>query len=450
MTTQTRRGYSVEQVRAAEAPHLAAGESLMQRAATALAAEIRLLLSLGGGSGVTDDADAGGLRRARVLLLVGSGDNGGDTLFAGAQLASTGVAVSIVSAGSRMHEAGLTAAITAGAVVEDSSRVGQLAASAEVIVDGILGIGVSGSPALRGQAREVVLAVLRARERDDSARVVAVDLPSGVGPDDGAVPDAAILRADLTVTFGAIKAGLLLEPGASFAGEVRVIDLGLGEDYAVMTAVVEVAGATPTVRSSEPAPRTRAGRVSTLVANIVSAVALTVLVGAIVFLAANVLSAEQNGPIVDEMFRQIGPGFSEASVDLAWWVFGGAAAVLAVSGLAGVFLRRQHSATATVFILLTGGVVTAVAVFGAGLLALLGVVEVLLPVPIAALGIAFVWATTLSELVAASPVERDSREREATERRLQRRIDVALGVGSLVVFVGPMLYFLVGIALAGG
>ncbi|WP_063775060.1 NAD(P)H-hydrate dehydratase, partial [Streptacidiphilus anmyonensis] len=61
-----------------------------------------------------------------------------------------------------------------------------------------------------------------------AATVVAVDLPSGVDPDTGAVPGAAV-RADVTVTFGTHKPGLLVDPGASYAGVVRLVDIGLGE-----------------------------------------------------------------------------------------------------------------------------------------------------------------------------------------------------------------------------
>jgi NAD(P)H-hydrate repair Nnr-like enzyme with NAD(P)H-hydrate epimerase domain len=69
-----------------------------------------------------------------------------------------------------------------------------------------------------------VSAVLAAGTRP---AVVAVDLPSGLSPDDGRVFEP-LLRADVTVTFGAVKAGLLLEPGASAAGRVVLVDLGLG------------------------------------------------------------------------------------------------------------------------------------------------------------------------------------------------------------------------------
>jgi NAD(P)H-hydrate epimerase len=97
-----------------------------------------------------------------------------------------------------------------------------------VIVDGILGTGTSRSPSLRGAARDIVAAIIPVLDSPHRPRVVAVDIPSGVGPDDGAVPDPTVLPADVTVTFGAVKAGLLLEPGARYAGRVVLVDLGLG------------------------------------------------------------------------------------------------------------------------------------------------------------------------------------------------------------------------------
>lgn len=202
-------GYSAAQVRAAEAPLMAAGEPLMLRAAEGLAAGIRSLAPTGSG----------------VLLLVGSGDNGGDALFAGAELARDGYRVSILATGSRMHVAGLDAALTAGAVVTAGDPAG-LAADADVIVDGILGTGTSADPALRGAALGIVDAVLPVVRREHGPLVVAVDLPSGIHPDTGAAP-GLVLPADLTVTFGAYKAGLLIEPGRSLAGRVQLIEIGL-------------------------------------------------------------------------------------------------------------------------------------------------------------------------------------------------------------------------------
>jgi NAD(P)H-hydrate epimerase len=223
-------GYSAAQVRAAEAPHLAAGEPLMRRAAAALATTLRRML-----------ADAGA-PSGPVVLLVGSGDNGGDALWAGAELAAEGVAVAAVPTSERLHAEGAAAARAAGMQFVDSTNpeaVADAFASSAVIVDGILGTGTSAAPALRGRARELVAAAIPIA-RAGGIRVVAVDLPSGIHPDDGSVPDPTVLRADVTVTFGAIKAGLLLEPAAGYAGRIELVDLGLGPELATMTPLVTV------------------------------------------------------------------------------------------------------------------------------------------------------------------------------------------------------------------
>jgi hydroxyethylthiazole kinase-like uncharacterized protein yjeF len=218
------RGYSAEQMRAAEQPHLAAGEPLMQRAAAGLADEVRSALPVGEG---------------RVLLLVGSGNNGADTMYAGAELAAGGADVAIVSTGPRVYEEALTAALTAGAHVEPATEAGRLAASAHVVVDGILGTGTSANAALRGDARAIVQSILGVTPRPF---VVAVDIPSGIDPNDGSVPDPVVLPAEVTVTFGGYKAGLLLPPAAALAGRVRLIDIGLGPDLDALEPTVTLPG----------------------------------------------------------------------------------------------------------------------------------------------------------------------------------------------------------------
>lgn len=261
-----RRGYSAAQVRAAEAPLLAAGIPLMARAASGLAAEVRRLLA---------EHVAG--RPPRVVLLVGGGDNGGDTLLAGAELAAGGAEVTAVPTGSRALESAAVAARAAGvrflgpggppsaaadadaddadADADDAdadtaadmdtgdpaAELDALVGSADVLLDGILGIGAAGSPALRGRAREVVARIRPLLARSPRPLVVAVDLPSGVDPDSGAVPDATVLPADVTVTFGAEKAGLLLPPGADLAGLVVLVDIGLGDALADAEPLVRAA-----------------------------------------------------------------------------------------------------------------------------------------------------------------------------------------------------------------
>lgn len=194
--------FTAAQVRAAEAPLLAAGVPLMRRAAAALAEVIAAQ------------------KPERMLVLAGPGDNGGDALFAAAHLAARGVHVDIVRTSDRVHEKALQAAMDAGA---RSIRLADLdPAVYDVIVDGILGIGARG--ALRGRAREAVSALLRA-----SAVVIAVDLPSGLDADTGAADDA-VLAATTTVTFGAVKAGLTRGEGPRLSGRIVLVDIGLTLD----------------------------------------------------------------------------------------------------------------------------------------------------------------------------------------------------------------------------
>ena len=209
--------YSAIAVRAAEQPLLEAGEPLMARAAAATDACVRGLLEA--------SADPGG----PVLVLAGSGNNGGDALFAAASLAASGVRVDLLLASDRAHSEGLGVARRAGTRCVGLDDVRSGASGYRVIVDGILGIGTSATPALRGIARAAVEALLPAVRSDsvDRPRVVAVDLPSGLHPDDGSADDA-VLPADVTVTFGALKAGLVRGRGPEFAGEIRLVDLGLG------------------------------------------------------------------------------------------------------------------------------------------------------------------------------------------------------------------------------
>lgn len=219
-------GYTADEVRAAERPLLDAGVPLMQRAAAALADELRSVLTL---------RDPGA---RRIVALVGSGDNGGDALFAVAALARQGCPVVLVPLGGRTHEAGLAGAMAAGADLMDAfvvtpERVASLVAEADVVVDGILGIGADVTAGLRSPAREVVAAILpvvapqAARSPADSPVVVAVDLPSGIPPDGGRSIGGPVLPAAVTVTFGAVKAGLLDPSVAHLVGRIRLVDLGL-------------------------------------------------------------------------------------------------------------------------------------------------------------------------------------------------------------------------------
>ncbi|MFI0511443.1 NAD(P)H-hydrate dehydratase [Streptomyces sp. WSLK1-5] len=224
-----RTAYNVETVRAAERELMARlpEGALMQRAAAGLAAACADLL--------------GRVYGRRVVLLVGSGDNGGDALHAGARLARRGAGVTaVLLAPERAHAAGLAALLRAGGramgvdgrAVDGDRRAAaaggpatqarsaeRLIEEADLVLDGIVGIGGKGG--LRPDAARLAEVAERSR-----AAVVAVDLPSGVDADTGEVR-GAVVRADLTVTFGTHKPALLIDPAREHAGSVRLVDIGL-------------------------------------------------------------------------------------------------------------------------------------------------------------------------------------------------------------------------------
>ena len=211
--------WRVSDVRAAEAGLMAtvAPGTLMQRAAAGLARRCALLL-----------ADRGGVYGARVLVLVGTGDNGGDALYAGERLARRGAQVAVLpTSPGRAHAEGLAALRAAGGRLVDAPPP-----TVDLVLDGIVGIGGSGG--LREAADELVADLPALRGRDGGrAAVVAVDVPSGVAVDTGDVPTGGsgrpgAVRADVTVAFGALKPALVVGPAAPLAGQVELVDIGLG------------------------------------------------------------------------------------------------------------------------------------------------------------------------------------------------------------------------------
>ena len=208
-----RSAHTVEQVREAEEALMARlpEGALMQRAATGLAYAVLELLGHAYG--------------ARVLLLVGAGNNGGDALHAGALLARRGVQVqALLLSPDHAHPGGLAALRGAGGrvvpTVSEASRP-------DVVVDGIVGIGGRGG--LRDDAARVV-------EELCGVPVVAVDTPPGVDVDTGRV-DGAHVSATVTVTFGTHKTAHLVDPAALACGAVHLVDIGLDLPAPAVTAL---------------------------------------------------------------------------------------------------------------------------------------------------------------------------------------------------------------------
>jgi|DewCreStandDraft_4_1066084.scaffolds.fasta_scaffold02014_13 NAD(P)H-hydrate epimerase len=162
----------------------------------------------------------------RVCAVCGTGNNGGDGFVAARHLANWGYDCTIFVAGDpgRLQgEARLNyeALVRRGLPVIDVPEVSELRAleQADLIIDALLGTGI------RGEVMERISEVMDIINSAE-APVLSVDIPSGINADTGEVCGNAVV-ADVTVTFAAPKTGLLLYPGADFAGAITVADIGI-------------------------------------------------------------------------------------------------------------------------------------------------------------------------------------------------------------------------------
>lgn len=202
-----------DQMRALEASAVAGGQAslggLMERAGAALAAEVTRRVPTG-----------------TVVVACGPGNNGGDGWVCARLLHEAGRTVRVVSSASthalKAEAASAAAAALNAGVPATAVDAGDAAcefADAAVIVDALFGIGFHGP--MRGEGAVVARAIARS-----GCPVISADIPSGIDADTGAAGEDAV-RATVTVTFTALKPGLLIYPGAAHAGAVTVADVGL-------------------------------------------------------------------------------------------------------------------------------------------------------------------------------------------------------------------------------
>ena len=217
-----RPAYLAQTIRAAEEPLLESLPGvLMQRAAAGLASAV--LRELRARAGVYG---------ARVLRVVGAGNNGGDALYAGARLLDRGVRVRAWRTSSDVHEGAVRAFLGAGGREVDAVGAVAELGRTDLVIDGVLGIG--GRPGLPQPVALFARACADAR-----VPMVSVDLPSGLSADSpnrgvGLVETRGVelvetthFTADLTVTFGGLKFCHVLEPSASACGRIELVDIGL-------------------------------------------------------------------------------------------------------------------------------------------------------------------------------------------------------------------------------
>ena len=212
-------------------PILTAAETAeLDRQTEARGTSVMTLMERAGLAVATAAAElAGGTYGRRAVVVCGKGNNGGDGLVAARHLARWGMGVDVLMLAEPSSMAG-----PAGANLEalartgipahtlDPSRLERALDRADVAVDAIFGTGFRGTP--EGPHAAAMEAL-----NGSGASVVSADIPSGVEGDSGAVRGPAVV-ADVTVTFGAPKVGLVLYPGASFAGSLEVADIGFPQD----------------------------------------------------------------------------------------------------------------------------------------------------------------------------------------------------------------------------
>jgi len=198
---------------------------LMENAGRAVAEEVRRVL--------------GDTEKQHILVLVGPGNNGGDGLVAARYLYDWGAKVNVYLCGERpsvdpnlelVQQRGMTCI----KIAEDENldRFHEFLSSSSALIDALFGTGKVRP--FRGLLIQILDTINKAKKKNKSPRIFAVDLPSGLDADSGAV-DSACLYADNTITLGFPKLGLFRPPGVERVGKVTVVDIGLPDDLSVGT-----------------------------------------------------------------------------------------------------------------------------------------------------------------------------------------------------------------------
>lgn len=202
---------------------------LMERAALAVAEAVeRMCTAPDKAAGPAGAEKVPAVKIPRILIACGTGNNGADGIAAGRILHGRGYDVTVLLAGSLEHaseEHRLQQQIARSLDVTLVENGDYVPGSCDVIVDAVFGIGLTRE--IEGSWREF-MEMLAAVQKENGARVVAADIPSGIHAGTGAVMGTA-LHADVTVTFGYTKTGLVLYPGREYAGTVQVADIGFSD-----------------------------------------------------------------------------------------------------------------------------------------------------------------------------------------------------------------------------
>lgn len=199
------------------------GDVLMERAGNGVAALVRRM------------AEIAGFVNPMIHLIAGRGQNGGDVFVTARLLKEVGYQVEVWLAGyinqisgdalihySKLKQAGVdTYEIP---TMEDWEALSENAFYTEIIVDGVLGTGITG-PA-RGPAAGAIQYI---RKRALDSLVVSIDIPSGVNGDTGTAEGDSVV-ADLTATIGLPKVGLVSQNAVDNVGTLDIVDIGIPDE----------------------------------------------------------------------------------------------------------------------------------------------------------------------------------------------------------------------------
>ncbi len=189
---------------------------LMENAGKAVAEEVRRILNA--------------IDQQHILFLIGPGNNGGDGLVAARHLHDWGAKASLYLCGKRPNDSNLelvqkrSMTCIEAAQDENLDKFDELLSSASCVIDALFGTGKIRP--LQGTFQQVLDRVGRAKRETANFRIIALDLPSGLNADSGAV-DPACLYADNTITLGFPKPGLFNFPGAERVGKITIADIGI-------------------------------------------------------------------------------------------------------------------------------------------------------------------------------------------------------------------------------
>ena len=180
-------------------------------------------------------ADQAALDMPQVLFVAGKGNNGGDAFVSARELFQDGWAVQVMLAAKRSDVHGdaaeaLEAMVASGLDVVECPDAGDWddaahpLSSVDVVVDALLGTGASGAP-----SGTVAAAIGRIQSLQSQAWIISVDIPSGLNGDSGQIEQPCV-AADLTVTMGLPKRGLILGDAMDVRGSLECVDLGFSSE----------------------------------------------------------------------------------------------------------------------------------------------------------------------------------------------------------------------------